>query len=160
MSKYAAYFVASRLYSLVCRTHSRVRVSNNVKQPLNFSRKNQGLKMSLTVNGRTPNTGHERAFHSERLEKNQLRCHVCPATTKGAGAGVTKSRPQKVPSLRSGPLLSARWVEACHLNILDPLPHFERQEECQTPAFLTSLPALKSGGGVSFLWKTTRVDSP
>lgn len=67
-----------------------------------------------------------------------------------------KVKAHKVPSLYSGPLLSTSWVEACLPNILDPLPHLERQKACQTPSSLTFLPALKSRRGVSFLWKTTR----
>lgn len=86
------------------------------------------------------------------------KCHVSPEDTNVCWVGGTESRPQKVLGSYSGLPLSTTWTQTCPLNILDPLPHAERQKEFQTPPSSiswTSLPALKSGMGVSFLWEAT-----
>lgn len=94
------------------------------------------------------------AFYGEGVENDQVRCHVSPDNTNECWVGGTESRPQKVLGSYSGLPLSTRWAQTCPPNVLDLLSRVERQKECHIPPSSTSLPAPKSGMGVSFLWET------
>lgn len=88
-------------------------VYKNVKWLLNFSRKNQGLKIFGKVNGQMPNCGPMRLPSTVKiLRRITWGVIMFPATAKGAGAGDTKSRPQKTPGLYADPPLSIWWAEA------------------------------------------------
>lgn len=71
--------------------------------------------------------------------------------------------------LCSGPPLGTRGTEACPLSVLDPLPHLERQRECQTSTSPTALlawragvkspPPLENNGGCTVFNKTEKTVS-
>lgn len=72
----------------------------NVRWLLNFSRTNQGLNMFGKINGQMPNT---RPSTAKGLEKNQVGCHLSPATPKDAGEGGTKIKASETPKFTLRP---------------------------------------------------------
>lgn len=162
LSKHAAYFMASRFRSLECCTHNSQRsvkiLSGSWISPGRF----RHLKRLEKLMAGRP-TLDPRACLPQRRSREELGwCHVSP----GVRAGGTKSRPQKVPGLCSGPPLSTKRAETCPLNILDLITLSWKAKEVpdfnisnfpsSTKVWGKSFLHLENHGGFTFLNKTEK----
>lgn len=151
LSKHAACFVASRLHSLECCARTELGVCKNFKWLLDFSRKNQGLKMFGKLTARCLTLDPHACLPPWRYWEESGWFHVSPATQKGVGAGGTKSRPQNIPGLRSGLTLSARGAEA------QGGPDFNISNlPSSTKVWGKTFLPLENHGGFTFLNKTEK----